>query len=175
MISGFLDIVFGDNKDVAKEKMNQRGAKLDLETSTIDSLVFDNVPFAGRVTTFIVLRFFQNEFFQASVHFTIKPESKTLSFYKDLKNDINKKYFITDSDYETYTNSAFKDEAFINLGIQSGYTDISAFWKFPNDKGYVDYITLKIEPNLDVVLIYEDGVIADAYIKYTNELNSEDL
>lgn len=174
-INGFLGLDFGASKKAAVNLLTEKGGNYDHENSTESAIIFDGIIFAGRPTAFIILRFFNDAFFQGSVYFTVSPEVHTYQFYEQVKSEINAKYFVTTLDYVTFLNPVYKDTALFNLGIQTGSTEISCFWKFPVSDAIDNYISMKISVDLNIILSYEDGAIAEENDKHRLKANSQDF
>ncbi|MFC0426537.1 hypothetical protein [Chryseobacterium scophthalmum] len=101
-INGFLNISFGENKQSTIEKIKERNGILDLDNSTDDSLIFDNLKFAGRETIFSAFHFIDDEFCRAMVFLKANLESRTIELYQQIKEEITQKYYITNQDFENY-------------------------------------------------------------------------
>lgn len=174
-IDGFLNILFGENKQSTIEKIKDRNGILDLENSIDESLVFDNIKFAGRETVFTAFHFVEDKFCRALVFLKANLESKTVDLYKQIKEEITTKYYKTTQDYENYEYPYEKNDGHTETAISLGKATFSSFWKFKNDKSNEDdYISIKIDENFHIIIVYENGELMKKYENNKNQNNFQD-
>lgn len=174
-INGFLNISFGENKQSTIEKIKERNGILDLDNSTDDSLIFDNLKFAGRETIFSAFHFIDDEFCRAMVFLKANLESRTIELYQQIKEEITQKYYITNQDFENYQYPYEKNDGHTETAISMGKASFSSFWRFKNDKATEDdYISIKIDENFHIIVIYENGRLMNKYEINKNTNNFQD-
>lgn len=174
-INGFLNISFGENKESTIEKIKERNGIPDSQNSTNESLIFDNLKFAGRETTFTAFHFVNDKFCRAMVFLKANLESRTIDLYKQIKDEITEKYYITNQDYENYEYPYEQNDGHTETAISLGKASFSSFWKFKNSQGQQDdYISLKIDENFHVIVIYENGELMEKYENNKNQNNYQD-
>ena len=87
---GFIGIPFGSTSKIAKKIISEReGSFFDDENSTLDSLIFDNVLFAGRKSEFLILKFYQDQFVKSAIYFKSKLDIRVVELYNEIKDEIN--------------------------------------------------------------------------------------
>ncbi len=174
-INGFLNISFGENKQSTIEKIEERNGILDLDNSTDDSLIFDNLKFAGRETIFSAFHFINDKFCRAMVFLKANLESRTIELYQQIKEEITQKYYITNQGFENYQYPYEKNDGHTETAISMGKASFSSFWKFKNDKtNEDDYISIKIDENFHIIIVYENGRLMNKYDVNKNENNFQD-
>ncbi len=173
-LDSFLGIPFGSNQRLVNEKLLERNGTYNEINSDDITMTYEGIIFGGRQTEFIMFTFFDNQFCKASVY--IKPylESKVVEIFNQIKSEINSKYFITKKDYETYDFPYEKNDGHTETAISLGKAEFISFWNFGNGRDTDDYIVLKIDENLNIVISYEDGVLLDKLVKKTQQKNIED-
>jgi hypothetical protein len=174
-IDGFLNISFGEKKQSTIEKIKDRNGILDLENSIDESLVFDNIKFAGRETVFTAFHFVDDKFCRAMVFLKANLESKTVELYQKIKEEITEKYFRTNQDYEIYEYPFQKNDGHLETAISIGKANFSSFWTFKNNQSNQDdYISMKIDENFHIIIIYENGELMKKYENNKNQNNFQD-
>lgn len=165
-IDGFLGISFGSSADTAKRKMADRaGSIFDEENSSPETLIYTKTNFGGREAKYIILVFINDKLCRAVVHIDPGSESKAIDLYKTIKDEINKKYFITVEDYETYDDPYAKDDGYTISAIALGKASFSSFWCFKNPGAEDDYISLKLANDFNILINYEDGNLIELLVK----------
>ncbi|HCM35513.1 hypothetical protein [Chryseobacterium sp.] len=174
-INGFLNISFGENKQNVIEKIKEKNGILDSENSNDDSLIFDNLKFAGRDTIFIAFHFVQDKFCRAMVFVKANLESRTVTLYKQIKEEVNEKYYKTVDDFENYEYPYEQNDGHVETAISLGKANFSSYWAFKNDKNKEnDYISAKIDENFNIIIIYENGELMTEFENYKKQKNYED-
>jgi len=173
-LEGVFGIPFGANIEFAKFKMAERDGILDESLSKPESLIFNNVVFAGMKTNMVILSFYNNQFTKASIYITPVVESETVALYQKIGGDLNSKYYVTDKDYETYDYPYEANDGHTTTAISAGLASFSRFWNFESRGKEDDYISLSIDLYLDVVLVYENGDLMKLLSERTQQINSED-
>ena len=175
-LTGFLGIEFGSNKEFAKEKiLSREGAIFDEENSSEDILFFDGVKFGGRKTSYLFLMFIDNKFAKSSVVINPKLDAFAIDLYKEIKSEINSKYYITEDDFEIYEEPYYENDGYTETGIQAGKIKFSSYWEFADqNNGQDDFIALRITEDMEIIISYEDGDLADEMANKRNKENSED-
>jgi len=174
-IYGFLNISFGENKDSVIKGIKERNGVLDLQNSTEESLIFNNVNFAGREASFVAFHFINDHFCRAMVFLKANLETKTLDLYKDFKNEINERFYKTKQDYEIYETPFQQNDGYIDTAISLGKANFSSFWSFKNDQAKEeDFISLKINENFFIIITYENGYLMDKYESNRKKNNYQD-
>lgn len=172
-INGFLNISFGENKQNVIEKIKEKNGILDLENVNEDSLIFDNLKFAGRDTTFVAFHFVQDKFCRAMVFLKANLESQTVTLYKHIKEEINERYYQTADDFENYEYPYEKNDGHIETAISLGKATFSSYWTFKNNKEN-DYISVKIDENFHIIIVYESGQLMTDFENCKKQKNYED-
>jgi len=175
-LNSFLGIDFGSSQEIAKEILiTRKGASLDEENSSDTALLFEDIKFAGRDAISVILLFVDDKFAKSAVYIEPKLDAYILNMYLEIKNELNSKYFVTQDDFENYEEPYEKDDGHTETGISIGKISISSFWSFPDSNGGLDdFIALSISDELEIVINYEDGDLADEMSNKINEENSLD-
>lgn len=175
-LNGFLGVEFGSSKETAKEiLLSRKGCVLDEVNSSDTALFFDDMKFAGRETSNVMLLFVDDKFAKAAVYIKPKLDAYVLEVYREIKNELNSKYFVTDDDFENYQQPYEENDGYLETGISLGKISISSFWSFVDaNNGLEDFIALKISEDLEIVIHYEDGDLADEMVNKNNDANSLD-
>jgi hypothetical protein len=157
-LNGFLSIDFGVSQEMVKEKfLRKTDGILDAENSDSETLFFNGANFAGRETELIFFLFFEDKFCKASVIIRPKLESKIVDVYEQIKDEINKKYYVSEAEYETYHYPFEKGDEMTETAISLGKAEFSCFWNFKNSDFLDNYISLTINENMYISIDYEDG------------------
>lgn len=174
-INGFLNISFGENQQKVSEKMNEKSGILDAENSDQNSLIFDNIKFAGHQTTFIAIHFLQDKFCRAMVFIKANLESRTIDLYKQIKKEINEKYYQTKNDFENYEYPYERYDGHTETAIALGKANFSTYWNFKNDESKEDdYISVKIDENFNIIITYESGQLMKEFEDNKKQENYKD-
>lgn len=174
-LNGFLGIEFGCSQQIAKEKLASKTESiLDSENSDQDTLLYNGVKFAGRETELVLLLFFEGKFCKGVVFIKPKLESMIVETYRQIRDEINGKYYLSESDYETYISPYEENDGYTELAISLGKANFSCFWNFENPEGLDNYISLEINENLQIKIGYENGNLMDLLVKKNQERNSLD-
>ena len=175
-LNSFLGIDFGTSREVAKEKLlNREGCIYDEENSKDDVLFFLGLTFAGRATTFIMLLFVNDKFCKSAVYIKPKVDAYAISTYREIKDELNSKYFKTADDFELYDDPYEENDGYTETGISIGKVNFSSYWSFPDaNDGKEDFISLRISEELDIVLNYEDGDLAAEMANIAKSQNNLD-
>ena len=161
-LDGFLGIKFGSSYSYAKKVLSSKeGAKLDIKNSKNNKLIFDNLKFGGRQTSFIKLEFFQDKFYGAAVYYSSRLESQVEDLYSSIKSDLNSKYYSTDVDYRNFKSPYFDGDGYETQAIKLGKATIMSAWEFPQSDGNKNSIFLRITEDLSIRLTYYCGKIAE--------------
>lgn len=173
-LNGFLGIPFRSNQELVIEKLIEKNGTLDEENSNKDVLVVNGITFGGRQTEILLLTFFESQFCKATVFIKPKLESKVVETYKQIKNEINEKYYVSDKDFETYHSPYEQNDGDTELAISLGKANFSCYWTFGDSGILEDYISVKIDENLEILIAYEDGPIMDLLVQRNKEKDSLD-
>ncbi|WP_312391036.1 hypothetical protein [Chryseobacterium sp.] len=174
-INGFLNISFGENKESVIKKINERNGILDSQNSTEESLIFNNINFAGRETSFLAFHFINDQFCRAMVFLKANLESKTVNLYKEIKYEINERFYKTRQDFENYEAPFEQNDGYIDTAISLGKANFSSFWSFKNEQAKEDdFISLKINENFYIIITYENGDLMDKYESNRKKNNYQD-
>ncbi|AZA89943.1 Uncharacterised protein [Chryseobacterium nakagawai] len=174
-INGFLNIPFGENQQKVSEMMREKGGILSLEDSSHNTLIFDNIQFAGYPTTLIAINFLKDEFCRAMIFIKASLESRTIDLYKQIKEEINEKYYQTKVDFENYEYPFKKHDGHTETAITLGKAIFSAYWSFKNDESKEDdYISVKIDENFHIIITYENGQLMKALVDIQKQENHTD-
>lgn len=147
----------------------------DKENSTEEALFFNGLSFAGRQTTLIMLLFMNNKFCKSAVYIKPKLDAYAVDNYKEIKSELNLKYFVTEDDFELYDEPYEKNDGYTENGISVGKVSFSAYWKFHDANGGLDdFIVLKISEDFDIIINYEDGDLIEDLSNKVKSKNSED-
>jgi hypothetical protein len=164
-LNGFLGIDFGVSQQILKEKFSSKtGGILDTENSDSETLFFNDANFAGRETELILFLFFKDKFCKASVIIRPKLESKIVEIYKQIKDEINEKYYVSETDYETYHYPYEEGDEMTETAISLGKAEFSCFWNFKNSDFLDNYISLAINENMYISIDYEDGELMKQFV-----------
>jgi hypothetical protein len=175
-LDDFLDVPFGSSAETVKQRISLRYDSIfDEANSNADTLFFNGISFGGRPTRFILLLFHENKFCKACVYFKSENESLVIPTYQAIKEEINKKYFKTKQDYENFKSPYEKEDGFTITAIAKDKADFSCYWNFLSDGIEEDYISLKINDDLDIVLAYENGDLMDQLINKNKQDSSADF
>jgi len=175
-LTSFLGIEFGTSKEISKEKLLLReGAIFDEENSSEDVLFFDGLKFGGRQTTYVFLLFVDNKFAKSSVVITPKLDAFAMDLYKEIKNEINSKYYQTKDDFEIFEEPYYENDGYTETGIRVGKISVSSYWKFADQYGgQDDFISVRITEDMQIIINYEDGDLSDEMVDKKNRENSDD-
>ena len=175
-LTSFLGIEFGSSKEISKEKLLSReGAIFDKENSSEDVLFFDGLKFGGRQTSYIFLMFVNNKFTKSSVIITPKLDAFAIDLYKEIKTEINSKYYKTEDDFEIFEEPYYENDGYTESGIRIGKITFSSYWKFTDQNGgKEDFISMRITEDMQIIINYEDGDLSEEMNNKISKENSED-
>jgi hypothetical protein len=175
-LNSFLGIDFGTSREVAKEKlMSRAGCIYDEENSKEHVMFFNGLTFAGRTTDFIMLLFANGKFCKSAVYIKPKVSAYAIQDYREIQNELSSKYFTPSDDFELYEEPYYENDGYTEAGISLGKVTFSSYWSFPDaNGGQEDFIALKINEDLDIVINYEDGDLSDEMVSNAKQKNSED-
>ena len=121
------------------------------------------------------LFFVDNKFCKAAVYITPKLDAYVVQTYKEIKNEINSKYFVTNDDFEIYDEPYEKNDGYTESGIRNGKISFSSYWSFQDaNNGLEDFIALKITDDLNIVINYEDGDLTEEMVNRIDDENISD-
>lgn len=176
-LDGFFGMKFGSSMDSIKKVMlSKPGCKFDTKNSTDDCLIFDGLKFAGRDIGFMMFSFTNNKFHTSKVALISELESKTVDLYKEIKAELNEKYFTTKSDYEFYKSPYEKGDGYTESAIKLGKAEFSSYWEFKNPFSTTEknIISLVIKPSLTILIGYQDGILINEVVSKSKEKNFKD-
>lgn len=173
-LESFLGIPFGSNKDLVIQRLAERNGILDETIGNNDTLFFSGISFAGRNTESILTTFYDNQLCKASVYIKPNLESKTIEIYTQIKNELNEKYYTSKSDFEVYDSPYEKNDGYTESAISQGKAEFSCFWSFGDGSETDDYISVKIDENLEIVIAYEEGELLDKLVTRNQKKNNLD-
>lgn len=158
-LDGFMGIKFGSSPDSVKRVvLSKPGAQLNTEQSDEHTLLFKGLKFAGREVVMIGFKFNDNQFYGAMVAVKINSSTKIFELYKEIKSELNEKYFITTNDYEEYEYPYKKGDGLTEQAIQKTKANIHAYWEFKNVGSKSNYITLSAS-GFFIMLKYYNGAL----------------
>jgi len=169
-LDGFLNIEFGSNREKVAFEMSKKNAKFDKYNSYDERHRYDNFDFAGREVYEADFYFYEDKLCRVKVIFRGNFHSpyKLLETYEQMKNEINNKYYITENDYVKYTPPAYENDDFETthiINIERELIEYASYWNFQNASEFDNYITLKIDKDLRLVISYEDGQLYKKYLE----------
>jgi hypothetical protein len=179
-LEGFLGIKFGLSADSIKKVMLLKpGCKFDQDNSKKDLLVFKGITFAGREVQFVSFEFVNNKFYTGATVTTPSPNDfKILNLYKDIRSDLNTKYFNASKTVETYDSPYKKGDGNTETAIKLGKTNITSYWYFKNPKSnrkdIVNSIVLSITYKMTIKIVYQDGVLNNEAVEMSKKKNVQD-
>lgn len=160
-IDGFLGIKFGTSKAAVIETMKSKGAAIDSDDPSNETVTFKNVSLGHRQTVTFFVRFVNNKAFEADYFFDPGLEAKTIEYYNDLLSDLTDVYGKGES-FKNFKEPYKDGDGYETTAIASGKADYVTFWEdAANNK---NSISLKIQPNLHVKLVYQDAVLVEEAI-----------
>lgn len=173
-LNGFLGIPFGSNKELVIEKLIEKNGTLDEENSNKDALFVNGITFGGRQTEVLLLTFFENQFCKAVVIIKPKLESKVVETYKQIKNEITGKYYVSDKDIEAYHLPFMQNDGYTESAISLGKAIFSCYWTFGDSEILEDYISVSINEDLEIAIAYENGPLMALFVQRKEEKDSLD-
>lgn len=160
-IDGFLGIKFGSSKADVIETMKLKGATIDSDNPKNEIVTFNNVSLGHRQTVTFFVRFVNNKAFEADYFFDPGLEAKTIEYYNELISDLTDVYGKGQS-FKNFKDPYKDGDGYETTAISSGNADYVTFWEDANNNK--NSISLKIQPNFHVKLIYQDAVLVQEAI-----------
>jgi hypothetical protein len=156
-IDGFLGIKFGSSRAVVSAALSAKGGTLDKKETTPEALVYNNIKLGHRATGAFVVKFIDGKAYEADFLFEPGQEAHTLEYYFELVSDINENYGKGDSKatFKDPYNNEDPDNIKINA-ITHGNAAYDTYWQSNNN-----VIHATIDETLDVILVYQNGALAD--------------
>ena len=165
-IDNFLGAPFGSSISSVKEFFNRSyDTVFDEKLSDNDCLFFNGVKYEGRATTLVLLHFVNDKFAKGSAFMKAANENEILPMFRQLVNEINAKYYITDQDYANYTAPFEKDDGYSITAIAKDKLTVSAYWNFVSANKEDDYITARINNDMEIIVSYEDGYLMNLLVE----------
>lgn len=174
-LDGFMGIKFGSSAETVKKIILAKpNAELEKEYSKDNTLFFKGLTFAGREVLMIGFKFIDNKFYRAMVGFKLSSSSEIYEVYKEIKNDLNNKYFVTTDEQEEYESPYKKGDGLTEQAIQKSKAHIHAYWEFKNIGSQSNSIGLSISNGFLISLNYQNGALAKmAETKEKTEKNKD--
>lgn len=148
-IAGMLGLNFGLSKEDVIIKMKSKGYSLKPEKK--DYLSFNNVKFGAFENCIVAFYFINNKFYQGLVLVAPSLEAKVLDLYKDINNELSKKYGkgeAINKFQEPYKEGDGQEVSAIKLDKATYYT----FWT----TDAIGTIRTTVSPALFVIITYQD-------------------
>ena len=166
-LSGFWGIEFGSSLQQAKEVMKSKAGCEFYTGSNETQLVYSGGQFAGDDIKALMLEFYNNKFYNATVVVT-PSTSNILSAYENMVNNLTAKYSKPDKTLENYEYPYTKGDADYENAIRAGKTQIASRWNFKNAK-----MQIFISKDLSILYTYTQNEVGDIVDKKktTNKLN----
>ncbi|HTI58439.1 hypothetical protein [Mucilaginibacter sp.] len=156
-IDGAIGIKFGDVGLKAKNIITARGGKFDIAGSNYPkSLHFTNVRFEHFTSELAAVKLFHGKVYEIGFIFRVDTGAKTISYYNDIVNSLNKVYGEGKStrDFKSPYTDGDGNEA---EAIRTGNADVETLWV---DKS--NAIQIKIVPDAYVIMLtFQDSNVAE--------------
>lgn len=160
-LDGFMEIKFGSSPETVKKIILAKpNAELEKEHTKDNTLFFKGLTFAGREVLMIGFKFIDNKFYDAIVGLRVTSSTKIYELYKEIKTELNNKYFVTTDEHEEYKSPYKKGDGLTEQAIQKGKANMYAYWKFKNGDLDTNYIGLGTSNGFFISLNYRNGVLA---------------
>jgi len=170
-IDGFLGIKFGSSKAVVLAVMKAKGAVLNEKIGNANNLAFNRVKL-GLKDAALLVRFVNNKAFEADYFFVPDVEAKIIETYDDLVTDVINKYGngqATKQFNPPYAEDESDGDTL--LGLSAGKINFQTDWS--DDKK--NSIEIIITTDMNVKLIYQDGVLTNEAIALQNAKQQKDF
>lgn len=136
--------------------------------SDINRVTFLYLKISGRKCE-TIFYFFERKLckvkFLLSDHANVK---KMIKDYNQIKSEINAKYYITENDFIEFEPPAYETEKIndeYEYNLKKELIEYTAFWNFNSDTEFDDYIFLKIDKELRIVITYEHGDLNNKFLQ----------
>jgi hypothetical protein len=174
-VDSFLGIKFGSSVSTVKQALSKRpGAKFDLKGSTKDALVYDGITVAGKNTSYVTFFIYKGQLDGGVAFFSTSLEAKIIDLYEEIKSDLNSKYYITKDDCKSFKYPYKDGDGQETTAIKLGKAEYISRWIFPQEDGTKNTISLGIDEDLTIHLIYNYGKLYDEEKKETKKAESKD-
>ncbi len=171
-IDGFWGIKFGSTKAATDAAMKAKGCKSSTLAVTDDMLAYDDVTFAQRKAFFVILKFYKNQFYEATV--TYKPDpDMVINQFEKMATELKSSYGET-TVFHNFTKPYELGDGYELSAIKQGKADYAAYWSTANSDGNKNFISLDISKDLYVDLTYQDGTIIKKAIAEKDKLKAND-
>ncbi|MCK9641113.1 MAG: hypothetical protein M0R39_14510 [Prolixibacteraceae bacterium] len=91
-----------------------------------------------------------------------------------IKDEINRKYYVSDKDFEDYHFPFKQNDGYTESAISLGKAIFSCYWTFGDSEVLADYISVKINEYFDVAIAYENGPLMALFVQNQEEKDSLD-
>lgn len=169
-LSGFWGIPFGSSIEQVKGIMKTKTGTSISEESNSNLLIYNNGTFAGKDVDLIGLYFFKGKFYKSVVSLIPSSEARVFALYRELKDNLTDKYFIPNTDIETYDYPYEKGDGHEITALKLDKASIAAFWNFENGE-----ISMVISKSATVSLFYADSELEKQANGVEKEKNNTDL
>lgn len=173
-LEGFLGITFGSSQEDSKKILKTRNGIIDSQNSNENSLLYDGIKFAGHITELVILSFYEDKLAKASVYIKPELESRIVNIYIGICDDLNKKYYVSTKNFETYDYPYEKNDGHTETAISLGNADFSCFWNFINIGKEDDYISVSISERMEIIISYENGELNNLLVNKHKENDALD-
>ena len=148
---------------------NRDGVIFDKKNSKNNFIVFKDGKFAGRKCLFSVFKLHKNQVWEIAIVIDCPLSADLVDKYKEMKKEINEKYFISESDYESYKYPYEKGDGHTETAISIGKASFSCYWVFKKQS-----ITLEITKNMNIMITYQDTKLTEEAVNAIEEKNKSD-
>lgn len=157
-LNGFWGIEFGSSRKECKEEMRKKkkGARFIRKWSDSTTLVYTGAVFAGRRTDRMELCFYKNRLYATRVYIYSKNGKRANQLHKEIKKEIDDRYYATDSIAKSNLNRA------IALRLASREKNaLDVVWEFKrgDSKDITNALRLCVQKSRIVKIIYADLAI----------------
>ena len=160
-LDGFMGIKFGTPIEIVKKTLlSIKGCNL--STKSINEVDCYGINFKSYNTEFLQFKFIDGKFYNGHAIFVNENASKTLEFYKKLKNDLNLEYYNSNLEHDLFLAPFTKNDGNTEQALEQEKASFLTDWKLGTDSNiielgivsskfidlsYVDYPLWKIASN----------------------------
>lgn len=163
VLSEVLGVEFGSTLEEAKKIMDSKPGCFAKANEDEATLKYVGLKFVGHDVSEVVLNFSKNKFHSAHFNFESDDSNDVLKLFNKIKSGINKMYYRTSENSETYVYPYKKENGKSVKAISLGSLLITSFWYFKNprsdNKNLMNTITIYIKRALFVQLTFSDTLI----------------
>jgi hypothetical protein len=162
-INGCMGLIFGQSKSKVKQIMTSKGGILDTKYSKPDVLIYDNIKFATRKTSFVACHFTNDKLCECVIYMKADLESNTTNLYNVIKNELNKKYYESDVTFEQYKYPYEKGDGFTENAISLGKATFITYWFENSSEQFgenINFVILEITSDMYIKILYQDAELS---------------